>query len=252
MRTALKLVLIYFGIQLLSAFVVMVSAVVYNIAQGRPMDAVSDHTVAFTLFLGFILMGTYLWIGGYIRTDKRSWSAVSPLYLAFTTLACLTSILILEYIQSLIVLPNLLESSFNTLQSGWLGILSLAVFGPVLEELMFRGAITSALLKEYNPAKAIVLSALVFGIFHINPAQVLTATLVGLLLGWVYYQTASLIPCILIHVLNNATSVYINLKYPRIEYLQELFSGNTYFIVLIASVILFALSIFWMRRIKTL
>ncbi|MDR0745269.1 MAG: CPBP family intramembrane metalloprotease [Mediterranea sp.] len=253
MKTAIKLVLVYFGVQIFSAFAVIIPTAIYNAAQGNAIDVVSDSTIALALFLGFILMGAYLWRNGYISTDKRTWSPVSPAYLAFTTLACLTSILIIEYLQTLMPgLPDLMKNTFNTLQSGWLGILSIAVFGPVLEELMFRGAITDVLLKKYSPIKAIVLSALVFGIFHINPAQVITATLIGLLLGWIYYKTESLIPCILIHILNNSLSVYISLRYPQAEYIRDMFTGNTYFVVLIVAVILFTGSILWMKRISTL
>ena len=52
-------------------------------------------------------------------------------------------------------LPNLLDQTFDILQSGWLGILCISVLGPVLEELLFRGAITKELLRRYSPAKAI-------------------------------------------------------------------------------------------------
>lgn len=249
MKTAIKLVLIYFGVQIVSAFAVLIPTTVYNLIQGNPVGDVSSFTTAFTMFLGFLIMGTYLWKAGYISNDKKTWSPVSLGYLAFTSLACLTSIFVIEYLQTQMPsLPNLLESTFDTLQSGWLGILSIAIFGPILEELLFRGAITNALLEKYTPTKAIIISALVFGIFHINLAQVVTATLIGLLLGWVYYKTKSLIPCILIHILNNSLSVFLSLKYPEAEYLRDLFTGNTYFIVLIAAIVIFVGSILWMNN----
>ena len=81
-------------------------------------------------------------------------------------------------------IPNIMEQSFDILQSGWGGILAIAIIGPVLEEILFRGAITRALLQQYNPTKAILISALLFGVFHINPAQILPAFLIGILLAW--------------------------------------------------------------------
>ena len=249
MKTAIKLVLIYFLVQIISAVAVLIPTTIYNIIQGNQIGQVNSFSIALTMFLGFIIMGIYLWKEGYISKDKRTWSPVSIVYLIFSTFACLTTIFVIEYLQTQMpLLPNLLESTFDTLQSGWLGILSIAIFGPVLEELLFRGAITSALLKKYSPTKAIILSALVFGIFHINPAQIITATLIGLLLGWIYYKTASLIPCILIHILNNSLSVYLSLKYPDTEYIRDLFTGNTYFIVLIAAIVVFVGSVLWMKR----
>ena len=40
------------------------------------------------------------------------------------------------------------------------------LYTSVLEELLFRGAITKELLRRYSPAKAILFSGLIFGIFH--------------------------------------------------------------------------------------
>ena len=125
------------------------------------------------------------------------------------------------------------------LQSGWGGILAIAIVGPVLEELLFRGAITHALLQQYNPTKAILISALLFGVFHINPAQILPAFLIGILLAWTYYKTGSLIPCILMHVLNNSLSVYLSIKYPEAENMDDLINGTPYLIVLFGSILLF-------------
>jgi len=247
MKTAIKLVLIYFGVQIIAGLAVLIPTTFYNIIKGNQIGQVSNFDIAITLFLGFIIMGVYLWKAGYISTDKKTWSPVSIAYLFFSALACLTSIITIEYLQTQMpTLPNLMESTFDTLQSGWLGILSIAIFGPVLEELLFRGAITNALLKKYNPTKAIILSALVFGIFHINPAQIVTATLIGLLLGWIYYKTESLTPCILIHILNNSLSVYLSSAYPETEHIKDLFTGNTYYIVLVAAIVIFVGSIFWM------
>ena len=76
-------------------------------------------------------------------------------------------------------------------------------------------------------------------IFHINPAQILPAFLIGILLAWTYYKTGSLIPCILMHVLNNSLSVYLSIKYPEAENMDDLINGTPYLIVLFGSILLF-------------
>ena len=127
-------------------------------------------------------------------------------------------------------LPDLLDQTFDLLQSGWLGILCISVLGPILEELLFRGAITKELLRRYSPAKAILFSGLIFGIFHLNPAQIISACLIGFLLAWLYYKTRSLMACILIHIMNNGLSVYLSLKHPEIEDMTHLLR-NPYAVV---------------------
>lgn len=256
MKTAVKLVLIYLGIQLLSALIVSVPVTIYNLIVYSDSSKGMNDIVSPSLLLAIVLMGLYLWTRGYISSDRRVWSPVSATYCILTVFACLASVVLVDYIVSLMPwLPNLMESTFDVMMAGWLGILVLSVAGPVLEEVLFRGAITTALLKRYSPAKAIVLSALVFGIFHINPVQVVGATLIGLLLAWIFYKTASLIPCILIHIINNALSAYLDIlqkkpdwSFPDANSLQDLFADHTYYIILIAAIVVFLVSIRWMKR----
>ena len=123
-----------------------------------------------------------------------------------------------------------------------------SIVGPVLEELLFRGAITKALLQQYNPTKAILISALLFGVFHINPAQILPAFLIGILLAWTYYKTVVVIPCIFMHILNNSLSVYLSIKYPEAENMDDLISGTPYLIILIGAIVILAGVIPYMQR----
>jgi membrane protease YdiL (CAAX protease family) len=84
-----------------------------------------------------------------------------------------------------------------------------SIVGPVLEEYLFRGILLRGLLRNYRPWVAIGQSALLFGVFHMNPAQGLSALLFGLLLGWLYYRTQSLALCVSLHALNNALAFFM-------------------------------------------
>ena len=78
---------------------------------------------------------------------------------------------------------------------------------PLAEEIVFRGAILRSLLKWTSRHwLAIALSALCFALVHANPAQMPHAFLVGLLLGWMYYRTGSIIPCVTYHWVNNSVA----------------------------------------------
>jgi len=68
---------------------------------------------------------------------------------------------------------------------------------------------------------------LIFGVFHLNPAQIIGACLIGFLLAWLYYKTRSLVACILIHIMNNGLSVYLGLEHPEMEDMAHL-TGNPY------------------------
>ncbi len=100
-------------------------------------------------------------------------------------------------------LNEAMKAIFNDKISGYLMI---AVAAPILEEWLFRGIILKALLKKYSPWKAILISAVVFGVFHLNPWQFLYATVLGIYLGYIYWKTGSLFYPILIHWLLNSTA----------------------------------------------
>lgn len=188
-------------------------------------------------------MSIYLWKQGYLTNDKRLYSFVSASYLFWSAIMGISMIYLVDYLMShLSFLPDWYENTFDILQSGWLGIACVAILGPILEELLFRGAITKVLLKKYNPLTAILVSGLIFGIFHVNPAQVVGAILIGFVLAWIYYRTHSLIPCILIHIMNNSLSVYLSLKFPDVDSCSELIGENAYLIGLIVAVVLLLLS----------
>jgi len=251
MKTAIKLVLIDLVIaQIVAPVLIMIPCTIYLLVTTGNLDkAVLTQTIMIPAQLaGQIMMGIYLWKAGYISTKKETWSLVSAPYLLGSAVAILTSGFVVSSLMSLLDwIPNIMEQSFDILQSGWGGILAIAIVGPVLEELLFRGAITKALLQQYNPTKAILISALLFGAFHINPAQILPAFLIGILLAWTY-KTGSLIPCIFMHILNNSLSVYLSIKYPEAENMDDLISGTPYLIILIGAIVILAGVIPYMQR----
>ena len=72
---------------------------------------------------------------------------------------------------------------------------------------MRRLSLEECLAKIYSPTKAIVFGALIFGIVHLQPLQVINAFFLGLALGWIYLRTQSLWVCIVAHVLYNAIAL---------------------------------------------
>lgn len=248
MKTALKLVFIYYGMQLLTAFLILMFCYVYLLLNKMDISHAEQMIVSPSLFAAILLMGYYLWKKGYISTERKNWSIVSYSYLLLTALITLSGIWLLDLLMSEIKIPDLLKESFDVLQGGWLGIISISLLGPILEELLFRGAITKVLLERFSPLKAILISGLIFGVFHLNPAQVVGASFIGFLLAWIYYRTRSLIPCILIHIINNSLSVYLSVKYPQTENLSTLVGENNTFLISAIAVVVFLGCLFFMIK----
>ena len=92
----------------------------------------------------------------------------------------------------------------------WSSFLVVAIFAPIFEEWLCRGMVLRGLLTKMKPVWAIVISALFFAVIHMNPWQALNAFLIGLVMGYVYYKTGSLILTMVIHFVNNGTAVILS------------------------------------------
>jgi len=107
-------------------------------------------------------------------------------------------------------------------------IFAVVIAAPILEESLFRGVILNGLLKKYSPQTAIAVSAAIFAAVHLNPWQAIPAFLGGLIMGWMYWKTNSLIPGMILHFVNNAFSTALGLAFPKIDTLKEAMSTPMY------------------------
>lgn len=126
-------------------------------------------------------------------------------------------------------LPNLAEQEFDMiLQNRW-GYLSVGLLAPLSEELVLRGAVLRSLLHspKLSPWAAIAISAVFFALIHFNPAQMPHAFAIGLLLGWMYYRTDSILPGVAFHWVNNTIAYVMYNLYPNPQMkLIDLFGGS--------------------------
>ena len=105
-------------------------------------------------------------------------------------------------------LPDLIKDEIKDLANNTWGILAIAILGPISEELLFREGVCGYLARNgIEPRKAIWISAVLFGLIHVNPAQVVIAILIGLMLGVIYIKTGNIVITSIIHILNNSIAV---------------------------------------------
>ena len=168
--------------------------------------------------------------------------------------AAIAGIFALDIVEEMIDLPNLMEDEFSAMASSFAGMLSIGVLGPIIEELIFREGILGHMLRGgMNKWVAITASSLVFGIIHLNPAQIPFATAMGFIFGIIYYKTGNIVIPVILHVLNNSNAVWVmyTLGDAAKDFsLVEALGGNTPAIMLMAlpglSCIIY-MSIFWKK-----
>ena len=88
-------------------------------------------------------------------------------------------------------------------------LLVIAVAPAICEETLFRGYLLSSLLEKTKPRAAIAVSALLFGVFHMNLYQGCYAFLLGLFLAFSVYRSGSIVCSCLIHFICNTISVLL-------------------------------------------
>ncbi len=135
-------------------------------------------------------------------------------------------------------------------QTGPLTFLTMVVAAPIFEELIFRGIILDGLLKRYKPLKSILVSAMLFGLVHLNPWQFVTGFIIGIFCGWVYYNTRSLLACILIHAAANVTGFFMRFIIHDVNSIfdsdpNEMYGGFTNFLIVTGGCIVLALACIW-------
>ncbi|MDO5510634.1 MAG: type II CAAX endopeptidase family protein [Weeksellaceae bacterium] len=176
---------------------------------------------------------------------------------ALCVLLYFTSLPIAEYLSQLIPtegvpylekLWKIFETTFAMVfEHKIAAFITICILAPLIEELLFRGFILRG-MKNYgvNPWIAIPLSAFLFGAAHMNPWQLLGAGFIGLILGYIYWKTASLWLVIFLHALNNIIAFVITVKSENLE--EMIFDMQPYFLVIPAAV---SIGVAWLIHQKT-
>ena len=161
------------------------------------------------------------------------WAEVSPnwmrtrpwLVLTWSVIAALGALIPSTWLQEQIPeLPNWMDNEFDMILSNRWGYLAIGLLAPLSEEIVLRGAVLRSLLEKplltgrserVNIWTAITISAFFFALIHMNPAQMPHAFVIGLLLGWMYWRTGSILPGVAFHWANNSMAYILYNIYPN-------------------------------------
>ena len=109
--------------------------------------------------------------------------------------------------------PSVYTDLGTTWESGWIDVallmIAVAIVTPIAEELMFRGYILDSIRRIHGDWPAIIGSAILFGLVHINPFLVGQAFIGGVIYGWIRIRTGSLLPSIACHMMWNIMALSV-------------------------------------------
>ena len=213
MKKAISYTLVFIGIQLLASALVSVVAQLIGGYQLVQSPYVSIATMALFAVVTAVVFWRCKWTevsADYLKTKPR-------MVILWSVLAAIGSIIPSTALQEQMPeLPNIVEEEMTAIMNAHGGYFVIALLVPLVEEMVFRGATLRSLL-QWQPSRPwlmIALSALLFSLIHMNPAQMPHAFVIGLLLGWMYWRTGSIVPTVAFHWANNTIAFVLTRLWP--------------------------------------
>ncbi len=194
---SLKEIIIVYIIQYL---VVMISSVIYHISNGENIQNFILTYVPYILLIANILIIIFLFKKYYHKEKKLTPKIIIPLILSGIFLATFLN-MILFLFQSA---PNITTLPVVTI------IISTAIIGPILEELLFRYIYLNNLLKFNTETNAIMINTVIFSMLHGSLYNMLYAFIIGLILCKIYLKYKNIYANIIFHMSANLIVIFLS------------------------------------------
>jgi membrane protease YdiL (CAAX protease family) len=93
-------------------------------------------------------------------------------------------------------------------------LFNVALVPAFCEEVLYRGFVLNTLKRKWGVTAAVLISGIVFGLYHVRFTQLIPLAFLGILLAILAWKSGSILPAMVAHFVNNATSVLIAYKFP--------------------------------------
>lgn len=173
-----------------------------------PIMIASYAIIILVLSLFFVLLKTSIFKVTRVRITKVKYLICAPLLGIGLYGIFQGAVMLLSFVLPPEVISSQTAHSDSILSAGMLLAVIYTVFiAPLCEELVFRGLMISSLEGGMKKPVAVLVTAVLFSLVHLPSLIALGYTfLLGLILGFVYIKTKSLLPCILLHMAFNASN----------------------------------------------
>lgn len=199
------------------AILLVVIAIVFYIYAGS-VASKELGIIGGTLFIQYVAFAAIpLFLTWYMKADiKESLHFRKPKLMpslagVFMWLGTLSFMLLYQFLISDYITEAPTMAGIDDLMNS-MGLFSqfffIAITPAICEELLFRGFAFRPLEKSLGPKKAIVITALLFAIMHLDIVRLLPTFLLGLVFATIAYVSGSIWPVMLLHMANNAIAAF--------------------------------------------
>lgn len=127
-------------------------------------------------------------------------------------------VMFLGYLNSFLPTPELLEELHRSQYQMFedylssdgvllIGLFHIAVVPAFAEEMLFRGYVMRAFEKSFGIIAAVIISSLIFSLFHLQLTNILPLATLGAVMGLLTWLSDSLWPAAVAHFVNNGSAV---------------------------------------------
>ena len=155
---------------------------------------------------------------------KRSRAGFNPIVLLAGVIFIFALSIVLSPLEELMPVDNSMYDD-----SAWT-LIMVVVIAPIFEEILFRGKLYNMLRISASPLTSVILASLLFGAVHLEPIILISGVPWGLLFGFVYLRTRSIIAPIILHMFNNALAYAVIVLSYDDKSIVELIDGERYFL----------------------
>jgi len=127
-------------------------------------------------------------------------------------------------------------TSYTATEFFWL-IVVVCVTPAICEETLFRGYFQRTLERTVG-MKSLFIAGIIFGLYHMQPINLISLSLLGILIGFFYYRSKSILPGMAAHFTNNFLAVLSLYKMPNGHPVMAFLSNATPFLGFVGGILL--------------
>lgn len=209
-----------------------------------------------------IILAVPLFYAWYMKADfKKLFSLKAPaikhilggicMWLGVWLLEQVVLVSLAQWFPSLVETSDALNSIIT--DAGFLSAFIVVGICPAIaEEFAFRGFLFGTLKDKWKPWLAIVVSAMLFGAYHMNLLQFVGGTMMGIAIAYVAYKSGSIWVGAIMHFINNGLSVILQYNPEWITKIpvlgKDVYGAGDYAILLAVGVVCTALGVLLMKN----
>ena len=180
--------------------------------------------------VGFMLLYFCSMIAAYgvvLLIERVAFKRVLPVLNSrhgFNPISLLCGVVLLLAI-SVVLLPleSVLSSDSRTFPEGICTMITVVLLAPIFEEMIFRARLYNILSRNTSPLVSSSLSAIVFGVVHMEPIVVVEALVVGVVLSYYYLSKRSIFLPVILHMFVNAVGyILIMMSYRGVSLREQI------------------------------